>query len=114
MKRAFTLIELLVVIAIIAILAAILFPVFAQAKASAKQIACLSNMKQVGLAANLYLIDSDDQWFPLSRFEPLPGFAPQMMWIGYDNNNAPSSGGYYGLVYRPAVNPIRQGMIDPY
>lgn len=60
MKRAFTLIELLVVIAIIAILAAILFPVFAQAKAAAKKSACLSNTKQIGTAFNLYLADYDD------------------------------------------------------
>jgi len=59
-SRAFTLIELLVVIAIIAILAAILFPVFAQAKAAAKKTACLSNTKQQLLAAMMYSNDSDD------------------------------------------------------
>ena len=59
-KRAFTLIELLVVIAIIAILAAILFPVFAQAKEAAKKTACLSNMKQIGTSMQIYLGDSDD------------------------------------------------------
>jgi prepilin-type N-terminal cleavage/methylation domain-containing protein/prepilin-type processing-associated H-X9-DG protein len=63
MRRAFTLIELLVVIAIIAILAAILFPVFAQAKEAAKASACLSNMKQVGIATQLYLGDNDDRMF---------------------------------------------------
>jgi prepilin-type N-terminal cleavage/methylation domain-containing protein/prepilin-type processing-associated H-X9-DG protein len=59
-KRAgFTLIELLVVIAIIAILAAILFPVFAQARAKAQQATCQSNLKQVGLAWHMYVEDYD-------------------------------------------------------
>jgi prepilin-type N-terminal cleavage/methylation domain-containing protein len=62
MKRAFTLIELLVVIAIIAILAAILFPVFAQAKEAAKKTAALSNAKQMGTSINIYLADSDDTY----------------------------------------------------
>ena len=60
MKKAFTLIELLVVIAIIAILAAILFPVFAQARAKARQAACLSNMKQLGTATLMYAQDYDE------------------------------------------------------
>jgi prepilin-type N-terminal cleavage/methylation domain-containing protein/prepilin-type processing-associated H-X9-DG protein len=60
MKRAFTLIELLVVIAIIAILAAILFPVFAQAKNAAKQTGNVSNLKQISLAGILYAADYDD------------------------------------------------------
>jgi prepilin-type N-terminal cleavage/methylation domain-containing protein len=62
MKRAFTLIELLVVIAIIAILAAILFPVFAQAKAAAKKTAAVSNQKQIGLGLIMYCGDWDDKY----------------------------------------------------
>lgn len=62
LKRGFTLIELLVVIAIIAILAAILFPVFAQAKEAAKKTSSLSNLKQTGTAAQIYLSDNDDTW----------------------------------------------------
>ena len=65
--QGFTLIELLVVIAIIAILAAILFPVFAQAREKARAIACLSNMKQIGLAVQMYTQDNDERVFFRSR-----------------------------------------------
>jgi len=70
-RRAFTLIELLVVIAIIAILAAILFPVFAQAKNAAKKTTSLSNMKQIGLGSMIYLGDYDDRVVPLRWFDAL-------------------------------------------
>lgn len=72
MKRAFTLIELLVVIAIIAILAAILFPVFAQARERARMAVCLSNLKQVGLAGMMY-IDDYDETYPPSQYSGLVG-----------------------------------------
>lgn len=60
LAKGFTLIELLVVIAIIAILAAILFPVFARAREKARTTACLSNLKQIGLAAHMYAQDYDE------------------------------------------------------
>lgn len=66
-KKAFTLIELLVVIAIIAILAAILFPVFAQARTAAKKTQDLSNLRQIGIAFLMYSTDNDDR-LPLTTF----------------------------------------------
>ena len=61
-RKGFTLIELLVVIAIIAILAAILFPVFAQAREKARAISCTSNMKQLGLSVLMYVQDYDEMY----------------------------------------------------
>jgi prepilin-type N-terminal cleavage/methylation domain-containing protein/prepilin-type processing-associated H-X9-DG protein len=65
-SRGFTLIELLVVIAVISVLAAILFPVFAQARARARQATCVSNLRQVNLAALQYVSDYDETW-PITR-----------------------------------------------
>ena len=67
LKHGFTLIELLVVIAIIAILAAILFPVFAQAREKARQITCVSNQKQMGLALLQYVQDNDE-YLPMAQY----------------------------------------------
>jgi len=77
-RKAFTLIELLVVIAIIAILAAILFPVFAQAKAAAKKIASVSNIKQLGLGALMYANDNDDVVVPSVQWNTNNG----LYWYG--------------------------------
>lgn len=86
MKKAFTLIELLVVIAIIAILAAILFPVFAQAKEAAKKTACLSNQKNIGTALYLYAADNEDtpmqtSWESTNTHQPFnPAGKYQIHW----------------------------------
>ncbi|MFN8138257.1 MAG: prepilin-type N-terminal cleavage/methylation domain-containing protein [Fimbriimonadales bacterium] len=79
-KRAFTLIELLVVIAIIAILAAILFPVFARAKESAKRVVCLSNAKQLGYSIMMYTDDNTNA-LPMATNYDMPTSEPNRVWI---------------------------------
>ena len=77
-KSAFTLIELLVVIAIIAILAAILFPVFAQAREKARQTSCLSNMKQIELGELQYVQDFDETYPPFRGRNVASGYYPSL------------------------------------
>jgi prepilin-type N-terminal cleavage/methylation domain-containing protein/prepilin-type processing-associated H-X9-DG protein len=89
-RQGFTLIELLVVIAIIAILAAILFPVFAQAREAARKTACISNFKQVGLGVEMYKQDYDGTW--------------PIWWNGVDQDHVEVQG--YGRCWA--------GVIDPY
>jgi prepilin-type N-terminal cleavage/methylation domain-containing protein/prepilin-type processing-associated H-X9-DG protein len=86
-RRAFTLIELLVVIAVIAILAALLFPVFAQARDKARQASCLSNLRQIGMAVRMYMQDNDGQCFlhhlydaDVSSNGPVISLEPEKPW----------------------------------
>jgi prepilin-type N-terminal cleavage/methylation domain-containing protein/prepilin-type processing-associated H-X9-DG protein len=98
--QGFTLIELLVVIAIIAILAAILFPVFAQVRESARQTSCTSNLKQIGTAFAMYLQDYDER-MPDRRDlkESLPGgFHPWVEWPPSDPRC-----GWAGVVLNPYI-----------
>ena len=92
-RKGFTLIELLVVIAIIAILAAILFPVFAQAKAAAKKVSCLSNCKQLGMASMMYLTDYDDLFYPhrINCKDSGGNFITCPMYLDANNNLLPEA-----------------------
>ncbi|MFP3903009.1 MAG: DUF1559 domain-containing protein [Armatimonadota bacterium] len=85
MRKGFTLIELLVVIAIIAILAAILFPVFARAREKARQSSCLSNCKQLGLAAMMYGQDYDESVMPTRTGKNEAG-SPMTYWCPRANS----------------------------
>jgi prepilin-type N-terminal cleavage/methylation domain-containing protein len=78
-RKGFTLIELLVVIAIIGILAAMLFPVFARARESARKIQCLSNVKNIALAFQMYFTDYD-------RYMPAEHNAEVLDWFGCDSS----------------------------
>lgn len=80
--RGFTLIELLVVIAIIAILAAILFPVFARAREKARTASCQSNLKQIVLAAHMYANDYDETWVAMWTESWFQGQSGRNWWMG--------------------------------
>jgi prepilin-type N-terminal cleavage/methylation domain-containing protein/prepilin-type processing-associated H-X9-DG protein len=106
-NKGFTLIELLVVIAIIAILAAILFPVFARARAKAQQTQCLSNVKQIGMAVKMYASDYD------GSFPPGQGQAYFYPYTSVQGGNVvdPLTGGVYpggiraGVWFCPSMTP---------
>lgn len=94
--KYFTLIELLVVVAIIAVLVALLLPALAQAREEGKAVSCLSNFRQIGFAARMYLEDSRGQFFPLGRqFQYFPykedGYTPWWDYLrAYGNINQSS------------------------
>lgn len=100
-RIAFTLIELLVVIAIIALLAAILFPVFARAKRSAKQTGCISNLKQIGSGIAIYMADYDDI-FP-HAVDPIDKTQPQI-WAEFPEFQA-------RIPFMPDLNEVLQPYI---
>ena len=99
-RTAFSLIELLVVIAIISILAALLFPVFARAKEAAKKSACLSNLRQIGVALSLYEADYDDRMPDRRDLKTsLPtGFRPWTSWPPSDPRS-----GWAAMVFGPYI-----------
>lgn len=97
--NGFTLIELLVVIAIIAILAAILFPVFAKAREKARQSACLSNMKQMGLGVMMYKDDNDQTYPPVVVFEDTAWTGPTGNLMGSDTGFWDHAWGWQQLIY---------------
>jgi prepilin-type N-terminal cleavage/methylation domain-containing protein len=121
--RGFTLIELLVVIAVIAILAAILFPVFAQAREKARQTACLSNMRQMSMAVQMYTQDYDES-LPLAATATATGFLNwhhlvdpyvknQQVWV-CPSANAPIRDIYGNLVCHYGYNAYYLNLnVDP-
>jgi prepilin-type N-terminal cleavage/methylation domain-containing protein len=95
-RQGFTLIELLVVIAIIAILAAILFPVFVLAKKSAQQSKCINNLKQIGTAMSMYLSDNNDRYMPFYAYLGMPTNDPR---LSRQDADTPSAVGLARLLY---------------
>ncbi len=100
-RKGFTLIELLVVIAIIAILAAILFPVFARAREKARQTSCLSNLKQIGLAVMMYAQDYDEKLLFAEMWTPVPMRNRYVRWYYPNNPNVTQNLLYWSDLIQP-------------
>ncbi|MDW8050930.1 MAG: prepilin-type N-terminal cleavage/methylation domain-containing protein [Armatimonadota bacterium] len=77
-RSGFTLVELLVVVGIVAVLVALIFPVFARARAKARQTACISNLRQIGMSIEMYAMDYDDL-YPFA-VDPTDRYTPEIWW----------------------------------